>query len=304
MAEREYHWIISYTVPGSVGSVVNPDGRVTPLTYDVRQRNGVCTVEDGETRRDVFERIARDVAEDDRLSLDQFTVTFFSLEPNRLDDGPGIEIGEMHIREEADIAEIGRRFAKDFDFGLSPKRSIDPYGGLDARQPLDDGEGEGPEMQLVGYIVVKTDEDGSNPEYCVHGPDPVETRYPYAYDWWKGNADDPQPGRRYVLCQLVPVEPVEPGGDPDERRPFDWARADQRVADGRLTDPAWIAVHVASGEVRHRLGIAGSMAAARDIAHPFTPAVGDPYDQAPPRLDHLCAACGCIRALIAHKVVG
>lgn len=83
---------------------------------------------------------------------------------------------------------------------------------------------------------------------------------------------------------------------------FDWARTEDRVADGQITDLAWLEVARASSAVRAALGLTGSMREVSDVPHPFVAAKGDPYDGVQQgHLAQYCAACGCIRSLIAHK---
>lgn len=155
---------------------------------------------------------------------------------------------------------------------------------------------------VLGYAVIGAGEDGSNPRFCVHGPDPIDTDYAYAHDQWRMLTDDGRSDERYFLCKLVPVEPVEPEGDPEDRLPFDWVRIEEKTADGRLMDPLWVKVSQASAAVRAALGLAVSMREARDVPHPFVAAFGRPYDQITDvTLGQFCAACGCIRSLIAHK---
>jgi hypothetical protein len=171
------------------------------------------------------------------------------------------------------------------------------------RARLGDSLGTGPdkaEPASLGYAVIETDADGNNPTYCVHGPDPVDTDYGCAYDQWNWLKD--RQGRHYTICKLVPVEPVEPEGDPEDRMPFDWARTDQKITDGRLTDPAWVEIHEASKKVRQRFGITGTMQDACILPHPYTQADGHPYDKVPHRLEQYCAACGSMSSLIAHSV--
>ncbi|GGK61548.1 hypothetical protein Sme01_03300 [Sphaerisporangium melleum] len=152
---------------------------------------------------------------------------------------------------------------------------------------------------MLGYAVIESDGNGGYPSFCVHGPDPVDTDYARAYDQWRLLAES-RPNRRYSICKLVPVEPVQPEGDPEDRLPFDWARIDQKVAAGQITDPVWIDLHMASSAVRARLGISGTMADAREVPHPFTAAGGEPFNKIE-KLSQYCAACGEIRPLIAHK---
>ncbi|MEU4224307.1 DUF6221 family protein [Nonomuraea sp. NPDC026600] len=83
---------------------------------------------------------------------------------------------------------------------------------------------------------------------------------------------------------------------------FDWARTEERIADGQITDPAWLEVSRAGSAVRAALGLTGSMREVSDVPHPFVAAKGDPYDGVQQgHLAQYCAACGCIRSLIAHK---
>lgn len=67
----EYHWMLCYIVPQ------------VPYAFDARQRSGVITLTD-ETRAQAFEKLALRVAKEDGLSVGDFSVTSFSLEPNRL----------------------------------------------------------------------------------------------------------------------------------------------------------------------------------------------------------------------------
>ncbi|MEV4246984.1 hypothetical protein AB0J63_26670 [Streptosporangium canum] len=69
----EHHWMLSYIVP-------NPTGG----GYRQSQRSGTCQPQ-GRTRLEMFEAIAQGVADDDGITSADFSVTFFSLEPNRLE---------------------------------------------------------------------------------------------------------------------------------------------------------------------------------------------------------------------------
>lgn len=67
----EYHWMLCYIVPQ------------VPYGFDARQQSGVITLTD-ETRAQAVEKLALRVAKEDGLSVGDFSVTSFSLEPNRL----------------------------------------------------------------------------------------------------------------------------------------------------------------------------------------------------------------------------
>ena len=104
----------------------------------------------------------------------------------------------------------------------------------------------------------------------------------------------PECGSKVNIIYTYDVASVEP--------PFDWARTDEQVADGSFADPAWREVSRASSAVREALGLVLSMREARDVPHPFVPAKGEPYDSVHDGyLAQYCAACGCIRSMIAHK---
>lgn len=156
--------------------------------------------------------------------------------------------------------------------------------------------------EILGYAVIETNLKGEDPSFCVHGPDPVDTDYAHTHDQWR-YLEDNRPGRRFFLCKLVPIEPAEPEGDPEDRLPFDWARTDKKITDGCIADPVWIEIHTASRKTRERLGIAGTMEDARNRPHPYVRADGHPYDKVEHRLEQYCSACGYISALIAHKGV-
>ncbi|MET8985860.1 DUF6221 family protein [Nonomuraea wenchangensis] len=98
-----------------------------------------------------------------------------------------------------------------------------------------------------------------------------------------------------------------PGFDPawlekfSPPEPFDWARTEERIAEGEITDPAWLEVSRASQAVRTGLGLSGTMREARNVRHPYVAAEGDPYDAVQDGyLVYYCAACGCDRSLLAH----
>ncbi|MEV4246978.1 hypothetical protein AB0J63_26640 [Streptosporangium canum] len=157
------------------------------------------------------------------------------------------------------------------------------------------------EPALLGYAVIETDSEGNYPSFCVHGPDPVDTDYAHAHDQWRLLTGRLRPDSQYFICKLVPVEPVEPEGDPEDRLPFDWVRTDQKIADGLITDPVWAEIHEESKQVRQELGLDGTMAEARKLPHPYIQAEGHPFDKVEHRLEQYCAACGAISSLIAHK---
>jgi hypothetical protein len=84
--------------------------------------------------------------------------------------------------------------------------------------------------------------------------------------------------------------------------PFDWARTEAEIADGRVIDPVWRDISIASAKTRQALGLDATMAEARNIPHPFVKAEGDPYSQVEDvNLSQFCAACGAISPLMAHK---
>jgi hypothetical protein len=84
--------------------------------------------------------------------------------------------------------------------------------------------------------------------------------------------------------------------------PFDWARTEAEIADGRVIDPVWRDISIASATTRQSLGLDTTMAEARNIPHPFVKAEGDPYGQVEDvDLSWFCAACGAILSLMAHK---
>jgi hypothetical protein len=68
----EYHWVLCFTSPISCGH---------GMTFTMR--TGIDTL-DAETRSEAFEQLVRRVAEEEGRSVDDFAVTFFTLEPNRL----------------------------------------------------------------------------------------------------------------------------------------------------------------------------------------------------------------------------
>jgi hypothetical protein len=113
----------------------------------------------------------------------------------------------------------------------------------------------------------------------------------------------------YLLVQkMVSGYRHRPGFDPawlEEFVPpeqFIWERTDERIAEGLITDPAWMEVSRASQAVRASLGINGSMRDARSVKHPFIAAKGKPYDAVQDGyLAQYCAACGEIQPLLAHK---
>lgn len=69
----DYHWMITYVVPKMGG-------------FDFRQRSGVCQP-GGRTRSEMFEALARQVMDEDGLTVAGFAVAYFGLEPNKLDAG-------------------------------------------------------------------------------------------------------------------------------------------------------------------------------------------------------------------------
>lgn len=89
-----------------------------------------------------------------------------------------------------------------------------------------------------------------------------------------------------VTEELIPVVSVLPGDGPPEvswDSSVDWARIDQRVAAGQITEPALIARHEAGRRARIALGIDGGMADARQVLHRYDSDHGmSPY----------CIVCG------------
>lgn len=100
-----------------------------------------------------------------------------------------------------------------------------------------------------------------------------------------------RPGFKPSFLEPAPVEV-----------PFDWVNIEAAINDGQVIDLLWRDASIASAKTRKALGLDATMAEARSIPHPFTPAEGPPYDRISfVRLDQFCAACGCIRPLIAHS---
>ncbi|HEY9440147.1 MAG TPA: hypothetical protein VIS29_16180 [Streptomyces sp.] len=121
----EYHWLISYITPCTGG-------------FTVSQRSGVdrLTVT---TRHEAFQQIGRCVAEQAGMDFDEFAVLFFSLEPNRLDDGrsgvrvsPYPPVPRVYEALRSDVSSVGSRLAE----------MVDTVRGEDSTQE-EQGDGDG-----------------------------------------------------------------------------------------------------------------------------------------------------------------
>jgi hypothetical protein len=67
----EYHWMITYLVP-TVGG------------FNFRQKSGRCHP-GSRTRSEMFEALAQQIMDEDGLTLADFSVVYFGMEPNSLD---------------------------------------------------------------------------------------------------------------------------------------------------------------------------------------------------------------------------
>lgn len=86
----EYHWMITYIVATRTG-------------FDFRQKSGLCQP-GSRTRNEMFADLALKVADEDGLTVADFSVVYFGLEPNKLDrhaepspPPPEVHVGEMRI---------------------------------------------------------------------------------------------------------------------------------------------------------------------------------------------------------------
>lgn len=182
----EYHWVLCFTSPLSCGHGMTVTMRTGTDTLDVK------------TRGEAFELLVRRVAGEEGRGVDDFAVTFFSLEPNRLAapaDSPTLRLDVPEFVSEVDPQTIAEEIRRSIWTHRSPAARPRESGGSGMdfggalRAMKEDMKATRPSWRPGWYVVLRDGEIKAHTPDGFFTPWNVDSEDLLADDWLVASPD-------------------------------------------------------------------------------------------------------------------